>query len=480
MGIFMGTAMLICGAACAWRTLAPNVGIEALSTQYVRSVLVSYPRGTIYDRNGIPFTNRHVDGYDFFEVSCGNDSVAAYITGATDIEKDNTTADACRGVSGLQQRYDKILAGGSPVTVSAYVDAEGNVLEENGYYVINDHPNEGGNITLTLDYNLQKSCENAMRKYAQDNAHERISAIVSDVGSGELLAMVSYGGFMNNAVLSYQPGSIMKILTAAVAYDMGIIDDNTRYTCSGTVKVGEEERHCYDNAVHGDVTIAEAFAHSCNCCFYKLAQKLVYTNSEGETKSHVLDKAKQWGFTEFGDIPSDRFILEYDEHYSFVASDIYNDMDVFNAALGQGRVQASAYTINAITSAIAAGGVGMKPYIVNTVSDAAGNNMPSEEKKLFNLSLKPETVTWLKGAMQLTGSEGTACSNTLGEYGGLSGKTGTAENIQDSPAHAWFTGYFPLAEPKYAITVVIENGGYGGNAVNLADILAHETLKIYK
>ncbi len=471
--------MLSCCVVCIWRICFPEIS-KNLSDQYAKDIIVSYPRGTIYDRNAIAMTNRRIKGYEFLDLSDSSLNISPYLTGEINCDKDSVKSQQCHGVSGLEQCYDEILSGGSPITVSAYVDAKGNILEDSGYYVENAHPNEGGNITLCLDCILQQNCEQIMKEFASEYSFEKMSAIISDVNTSEILAMPSYGGYMNNAMLTYQPGSVMKIITAAVAYEMGVIDENSTYECTGTVYVDGEQRHCCDNAVHGNLTMAEAFAVSCNCCFYEMAKKLTYTDEEGNLRSYVLDRAKQWGFSEYETIPQNRFLLEYDDHYSFVCSDIFNNMDIFNATLGQGRIQASAYTIHAITAAIAAGGTTIKPYIVSSIKDAANNVIKTEEKIPLCLNLTPKTISWLKEAMVKTGSVGTASSNTLEEYGGLAGKTGTAENNEGCPAHAWFTGYFPANEAKYAVTVVIEQGISGGNAVKLADKLARLTIETYR
>ncbi|WP_290772475.1 penicillin-binding transpeptidase domain-containing protein [Anaerofustis sp.] len=78
---------------------------------------------------------------------------------------------------------------------------------------------------------------------------------------------------------------------------------------------------------------------------------------------------------------------------------------------------------------------------------------------------------------QVPSLEGTAKNNSLKELGKAAGKTGTAENTEKEHPHAWFCGYFPYDNPKYAMTVFIENGGYGsGPALKVFDSIAFETL----
>ncbi len=470
-------SLLFAGAVAAIVkcTLMNEGVVDALSAQYNKSVLYTYPRGIIYDRNGIAFTNRSDGDLSFLTVSDSVGGVAFYVTGELSSNDGDTTSSACHGVNGLQKAYDKILSGGTPINVSASVDASGNILKDYGYTVDNDHPNEGGNITTTLDYNLQKAFEDELAAVAAEKGYEGLCAVMTEVDTGRIVAMASYGGYLNKTVLSYQPGSVMKIVTAAAALDEGLVSADSLYECSGTVKVDDSERHCASDAVHGTVSVKQAFALSCNCCFYELAKNLIYKDADGSMRSKALDLAEKWGFAEYGDEPEDGFVLNYGGHYSFVESDLYNEMDIFNAALGQGKIQASPYLINRITAAIASGGKITEPHIVMKVTDAAGNTIESEEKEVFDLGLAEGTVTALRDMMCLTAESGTAARmNTLGDMGGFAGKTGTAENISGQKAHAWFTGYFPAEEPAYALTVLIENGGSApSSAVYLFDSLVH-------
>lgn len=466
-------------AMCVKRLLFSEETLSTLSGQYTKTLLNAYPRGTIYDINGIPFNNRSDSDLGFFKISSGQGSdVAACVIGETEQISGDTTSKGLFGTTGIQNAYDEYLRGGTPVKVSAYVDAEGAVVENSEYYVSNDHVNEGCDIYTSLDYNLQKSIERILQKEVEEKGYSEATAVLTRVADGNILAMASCGSQMNLAVLSFQPGSIMKIITAAVAFERKTADENTVYDCTGSVKVGDEERSCMNGEVHGKITIAEAFAESCNCCFYDLAQKLTYTDENGATRSYVLDKAKEWGFGEYGAPSKNRFALEYDDYYSFVCSDIFNEMDLFNCAIGQGKIQASPYLINKITAAIAAGGKCAEAHIVNDIKDAAGNSVQFKKAETFDLNLNSDSIALLQNAMKETGISGTASYEDFSFCEGIAGKTGTAENIEGENAHAWFTGYFPANEPRYAVTVLIPHGGGGYRAVALAKEVAEEVYKL--
>lgn len=468
---------IVCAAFTYKAIFYEDVTESVLANQYVKNIMLAYPRGTIYDRNSIPLTNRNSE-YPFLALSDNPvDCVAKNLIGDVEIDENNTTRSGCKGISGLQRYYDSLLNGGSAVGVYSYVDANGNTVDDN-YYVSSNHINEGGNVYLTIDYYMQKTIEETIAKCADDIGFDYAAVILTEVNSGKIRAMASYGGYMNQAVLSYQPGSIMKIITALTAYDMGIIDDNTKYLCTSSVNVGGEQKGCIYETAHGEITISEAFALSCNCCFYDLAKKLTYTSSDGKLCSYMLDNAKKWGFNEYGKDAQNKFILEYDGYDSFVPSEIFNDMDIFNSALGQGNTQASAYLINNITTSIASEGTSPKAYITEKLTDSAGSELTNPEKAEFDLGLKKETLIWLKNAMKETYLSGTASSVDFSFCGGIAGKTGTAENIDGALSHAWFSGFYPMNEAKYAITVIIPNIGSSHNALILAKEVISEIEKL--
>lgn len=457
--------------------LLPVNDNEALATQYTKTLAYYFPRGNIYDRNGILFTNR-ADGACFdLQISAFDiDDVASYITGELTYIEGNTTSEGCIGANGLQSVYDDILNGGNPMEVIAEVDAVGNIIDELAVYVENDHYSAGCDITLTLDYVWQSKIEETLQSMCDELGYKGACVVLTEVSSGKIIVMASYGDYMNKAVLSYQPGSIMKIVTAAAALESGLVTPDTIYNCTGSVTVGNTTKYCSGKTAHGAITFAEAFAHSCNCCFYETAKQLCELQSDGTYTSKAMELAVKWGFNvyeEDEEVMGKEFILDYDGHYSFVPVTLYNEMNIFNCALGQGDIQASPYIINKITAAIAGGGKIIKPYIVETISDPAGSNLDIAEKEIFDLGLTDSTVEALKNMMILCADEGTASNNTSENYGGMGGKTGTAENVDGAACHSWFTGFFPAADPEYALTVFIEEGGSSANAVYLFDLVAN-------
>lgn len=447
-------------------------------TQYERLSKLIYPRGLITDRFGIAFNSSEEASY---QINTAYPRAAAQVVGQVEINEEDTAGSGVIALSGINALYDDILRGGSAISVYSSVDAEGRVLENEEQSVSGDHSDWGGTVALTLDYVLQSEFEKIMSGIRDERGYRALCAVLSEVDTGAILAMATVGSEMNMNVLSYPPGSVMKVITSAAALKAGVLDPADRYDCTSEVAVGTQTRYCSERIAHGEMSYAEAFSHSCNCAFFELTRSLCTNNPDGTISCAALELAREWGFSEYGMPSGEDFILHYQNHYSFVPKYLYNEMDIFNAALGQGNIQASPYLLNKLMAAIAHGGECVTPYIVERVSDSVGNEIYRHEadSERFSLGLSEDAVSALQEMLALTGKSGSAAANSLGDAGGLSAKTGTAEHGEGGECHSWLCGYFPSEEPKYAMTVFIEQGGPAPqNALYVYDQLAGCALDI--
>ena len=457
--------------------------IKKLASQYEKTIQTYYPRGAILDRNGINFADNSANKK--LNVSLQNNTsfnVGKTFIGNIRINEDTTTKDAVEGLSGLELYYNELLNGGTPINIISSIDATGSIINEENYTAVNDHLNEGNTVNTTVDYHLQKYTEEYLKKFLKENNFKGGSVVVTDVKTGEVLTMVSSDETLNKNVLSYQPGSVFKILTLAQALENNAVDLKEEFNCTGKIKIDGVTRYCHEGEGHGKITALEGLSKSCNEVFYRLAKRLNIKDDKGNIVSNkVIDYAKELGFGSSDDKTNKnkKFILEYDDYYSFVPDNIYNNLDTFNLALGQGKVQATPLMLNTIMSAIANGGIGYQPYIVESVKNTSDDIVDIKQNQIFDLKLKESTIKNLQKALRMVCVDGTAKSNSLDSYGGLAGKTGTAENHEKESPHAWFSGYFPYNNPKYAMTVFIENGGYGsGPALKVFDSIALEIMNI--
>jgi len=451
--------------------------INNLANQYEKKISTYYPRGAIKDRKGINFADNSENKK--LNINLENNityNVGKTFIGQVKINDETTTKDAVEGVSGLQLYYNDILNGGTPISIISSIDATGSIINEENYTAMNDHLNEGCEINTTVDYKLQKYTEEYLEKFLKENNFKGASIVVSNVKTGEILTMVSSDEELNKNLLSYQPGSVFKIITLAQAIENGVVDLDEKFKCTGKIKIDGITRYCHEGEGHGKITAAEGLSKSCNEVFYRLAKRLnVKDKNSNIVSNKIIDYAKELGFGSEKDTvnKNKKFLLEYDDYFSFVPDNVYNNLDIFNLTLGQGRVQSTPLLINTIMSAIANGGISYNPYIVETVKNPMGEIVEIKKNQIFDMKLKDSTIKTLSQALRLVCISGTGKNNSLDSYGGLAGKTGTAENTDKNSPHAWFSGYFPYNNPRYAMTVFIENGGYGSSsALEVFDSIA--------
>jgi len=420
-----------------------------------KSVLY-YPRGEIMDRNGIVLSGRIKDG----DISLKDYTaiVGEDVIGKLNYDENNTTSTGVKGVSGLQSLFDSQLNGGNPIKVAMYSDAKGDNINNESALVYGDHLNEGTSLVTTLDYNVQKMVEGYVKSIVAQKKYKGVAAVVTDVKTGDVLAMVSEGEQTNKALICYQPGSVFKILIYAKALEAKVVDLDTKFQCNGTTEIDGVTKGCSKTEGHGEITLKDAFAQSCNIAAYETALLLNQKDSNGSiVYNDVLDLAKEFGFQDEGQKMVKEFPLSYENSSPIIPTKVFNHMDTFNLALGQGKVMASPLTVNKIISAIANDGVYIEPRIVLNEIHPLGEETKYEtyQKQVFSKEVNDK----LKIMLEEVCKTGTGKENSLAEFGGIAGKSGTAQHITGKENHGWFTGYFPANAPKYAMTVLVQEGG---------------------
>lgn len=181
-----------------------------------------------------------------------------------------------QGLSGLELQYDKYLTGESGA-IKYFSDAKGNKLNLSDVYL---EPQDGMNIQLTIDINIQKSLERELDNVVSMFSPEMALALVMDPNTGEILGMSSRPNFDPNNYQnytteelsrnlpiwsSYEPGSTQKIVTTAATVEENLIDlDKDHFYDSGSVKVDTAKIKCWKSGGHGEQTFMEVLQNSCN------------------------------------------------------------------------------------------------------------------------------------------------------------------------------------------------------------------------
>ena len=341
--------------------------------------------------------------------------------------------------------------------------------------IFNDVDHVGSGVQITVDAELQAYIASIF----PEGYHGAVCIL--NYRTGEILVMVSMPNYDPNDLLArsgvqvedsaylnrclqglYTPGSIFKIvtLTSALEYDSNVV--NQAFVCSGTWEYEGGSIVCMSGrTAHGDVDLREAFVRSCNVTFGKLAYQL------GE--SRLRQTAETFGFNEnfkFGD-----FVV----YNSSFPENIRSMNELVWAGIGQGEVLVSPLHVAMISGAVANDGVMMQPYLTRKITTALGQTTHSGASKVYRTVMQPATAQLIESYMYDTVSYGTASKAAIR---GLTvcGKTGSAETSDDKTkaTDAWYTGYIADSEHPYAIAVVIEEGGAGGD---LAASLAAKALE---
>lgn len=368
------------------------------------------------------------------------------------------------GYGGIEEKYDYYLRqeeGG----LSMEVDHRDRFVRLLGF----KPPRNGKDLQLTIDLKLQKIVEAQL-------TDKTGCIIIMDPYSGEVLAMASSPNFnpsifvnrlsssisntlkdydaplVNRAITSaYPPGSIFKLILAAAALQAKKINLRTTFFCQGSTLVGKQKYACWNT--HNQQNLIAAIAHSCNIFFYRTGILL------GAQTIH--DYAIKFGLSR----PTG-FELPY-EAGGLIPSPLWKrinkfqnwfDGDTANLSVGQGDCLVTPLQMTRMIAAFANGGHLVTPYIVKAID---GRDISIYRRKFIDLALKKETLNYIRQGLRDVINDSAGTGNVLsGLMVSVAGKTGTAQAPPGEP-HAWFVGFLPFKEPKFALCVFLERGGAG-------------------
>ena len=191
------------------------------------------------------------------------------------------------------------------------------------------------------------------------------------------------------------------------------------------------------------MTLFTAVSLSCNVPMAEFGMALGY--------KPIVEMAKKFGFNQSFEVPLTTAT-------SFIPQ-VMDEPQTGLASFGQFDVRATALQIALVSAAIANGGVEMYPTLIESITASDLLPIQTFAAREFSRPISPETAVAISAMMQASVSNGAATNASIDNVS-VAGKTGTAENGPDEPYTLWFTGFAPAtSEPKYAVTVVVENGG---------------------
>ena len=384
------------------------------------------------------------------------------------------------GTQGVERSYERQLRGikGSEILIR---DVHGRIKGRYQEGRFDQKPIPGKNLTLSIDLELQKLGERLMQN--------KLGAIVAiEPSTGEILCMVTSPTFdprslvgrqrgkrhkelsrdpmkplLNRAIMgTFPPGSTFKTSQALTFLQEGIITPQTAYSCYRGFHYGRLRVGCHS---HGSpLPLVPAIGTSCNAYFcwglYHMFNNRVKYHSTQEAMTTWKDYMVSMGFGyRLGvDLPSEaRGMIPnadyYDEHYR----GSWNALTVIHIAIGQAEVTLTPLQIANLGATIANRGWFITPHIVKEVQDDTLASVYSKKRYTKVSRTNYETVV---DGMARAVTSGTCRGAASSQYV-VCGKTGTAQNRGYD--HSAFMGFAPRDNPKIAIAVYVENGGYGAH-----------------
>lgn len=399
------------------------------------------------------------------------------------------------GLEGLELKYNSYLEG-TDGRIVRLKNAKGTDMLFSDFEDFYDAEN-GDDITLTIDSSIQFYVEKYLSQAIEDyDVQNGGACIVMRPETGEILAMASYGGYDLNNYLklsdaaqaqideitddaerqeayklalmeqqrnkaisdTYEPGSVFKIITCAMALDENIVGLDDTFYCGGSMEVlgRTTPLKCWKSAGHGTQTLTEAMQHSCNVALVTIGLRV------GAEKFY--DYIDAFGlFEKTGiDLPGESGPIWWPDS---IFKDPNNLSQLAAASFGQTFNITPIQMITAV-SAVVNGGNLMQPYVVKQIADADGNIVLNNEPTTVRQVISAETSKTMCDILEAVvgGKEGTGKNAYVAGYK-IGGKTGTSEKTaqdaaQDDDAEkeyiVSFCGVAPTDDPQVVILLLLD------------------------
>ena len=381
------------------------------------------------------------------------------------------------GTQGLEASYEKQLRGikGTEVLLR---DAHGRIQGKYNDGAFDTIAIRGKNLTLSLDIELQVLGERLMRG-------KRGAIVAIEPETGEILCLVSAPSYdpalltgrdrgsnhkilssdkskplLNRAVLgTYPPGSTFKTSQAAMFLEEGVITPQTAFPCSNGFVLNKFRLGCH---AHSSPTLLkEAIATSCNAYFCWGLHRMFAMSKYGGTKA-AMNKWRDYmvsmgfGYPLGVDLPAEaRGMIPNGDYYTRHYGNYWRAVTVISISIGQGEVTLTPLQIANLGATIANRGKYITPHLVKEVeNDTIASKYLTPQSTMVSAASYEEVVKGMRHAV-------VAGTCRAANIPGLDvcGKTGTAEN--KGKDHSVFLGFAPMDAPKIAISVYVENGGFG-------------------
>ena len=311
------------------------------------------------------------------------------------------------------------------------------------------------------------------------------SAVVVDVKTGDVVALVSYPGYDNNRLTNDMdtdyyaklaldqsspffnkatqqttaPGSTLKLLSAIAGMEEGVIDEGTYIECTGTFDYVDPPINCWYRNGHGSLDIRTAIEQSCNYFFNMIGFQLGKVGDNEFSEVQSLNKLQEYAS-----------LIGLDQKTGIELSEAtpkVSDAKAVPSYMGQGNNLFTTSQLARYATVMATSGNVFKLTLLDKISDPKGNVIQEYEPEIQDVANISSNI-WdvIHDGMRRV-------IQTHSQFDGLgievAGKTGTAELDLRHPNHGLFIGYAPASDPEYAIAIRIANGYSSGNACLIAN-----------
>lgn len=367
------------------------------------------------------------------------------------------------GLAGLEYYWDSTLTG-TPGKVTTAIDAAQDAIpDEEEQYIA---PENGSNITLSIDVNIQTIVEKYLKQAVdENNCKNGGSMILMDPSTGDILAMATYPDYnlntpfepnksmlatwdslsseeksnslykmYSNKVVNetYEPGSVFKIIVASTALEENIVDTDTPGTfyCPGYEMVSGTKIRCAKSAGHGSQSLRNALENSCNPALIQLGQKIGVSTLYKYFRAFGL--FEKTGIQTAGE-SSSQFHVESNVRSTELAT----------MSFGQ-RFTITPLQMITAASAIANNGVLVKPRIVTKIENPDTGVVTNVEVENVRQVISSETASKVRSMMQSVVVDGGGQSGAVKGYS-IGGKTGTSEPDANHPENGFVASFLAIA-----------------------------------
>ena len=389
-----------------------------------------------------------------------------------------------QGLWGLESKWNDILTG-TPGKITSAQDAVQDLIPYEGETYV--APQNGNDITLTIDANIQQIAEKYLKQACEDEKNQCEdggNVIIMNPNTGDILAMATYPDYNlnspftldyipddewddmsaeeqntllqetwnNRAITStYEPGSVFKIITAAAGLEEDIVEPDKAnvFNCKGYETVSGVDIYCSDRSGHGKQSLRDALKHSCNPAFIQLGQKI-----GAATLYRYYDAFGLFDTTGFGDIGDSGSSGE--RNSIFWNLDDVGSVELATMSFGQ-RFRITPLQMITAVSAVANDGVLMKPRIAKEIKNTDTGAVTTIEPEEVRQVISKETSEQLLDMLETVVESGSGSYAQVKGYS-IAGKTGTSEPDPSNPDSGYvasFAAITPTENPELVILVTL-------------------------